>query len=212
MTTDPRHDPTSIRVQDLPRIERAQVRREQVLDAAAECFRRKGFHGASMAEIAKTAGMSPGHIYNLFENKDDVIAAIVERDRDEIVLRIQQTLDDADVAGAMLACVEESFQKPNRDARAALNLEVLAEASRNPQLANVVVNSEAAIRTKATALIRLALGPAADALPADELEARATVIGALFNGLMVLAISQPHLNQAAVTKVMQRIMRMLMQD
>ena len=59
--------------------DRAQARRQQVLTAAAECFRRRGFHGASMAEIAKTAGMSAGHIYNLFENKDDVIAAIVER-------------------------------------------------------------------------------------------------------------------------------------
>ena len=38
--------------------DRALARRQQVLDAAAECFRRRGFHGASMAEIAKTAGMS----------------------------------------------------------------------------------------------------------------------------------------------------------
>ena len=31
--------------------DRAQARRQQVLTAAAECFRRRGFHGASMAEI-----------------------------------------------------------------------------------------------------------------------------------------------------------------
>jgi len=192
--------------------DRAQARRQQVLTAAAECFRRRGFHGASMAEIAKTAGMSAGHIYNLFENKDDVIAAIVERDRDVIVRRIQETLEGDDVPGAMLACIEENFHEPEREAEAALNIEVLAEASRNPKLAEVVVGSETMIRNKAMMLIRMALGPAANALPADEIEARATVIGALFNGLMVLAISQPHLNQAAVTKVMQRIMRMLMQD
>lgn len=191
--------------------DRAQARRQQVLTAAAECFRRRGFHGASMAEIAKTAGMSAGHIYNLFENKDDVIAAIVERDRDEIVRRIEETLDGEDVAGAMLAAVEDSFHEPEREAEAALNLEVLAEASRNAKLAQVVVESETTIRHKAMVLIRMALGPAADTLPTDEIEARASVLGALFNGLMVLSISQPDLNQAAVTRVMQRVMRLLIE-
>ena len=191
--------------------DRAQARRQQVLTAAAECFRRRGFHGASMAEIAKTAGMSAGHIYNLFENKDDVIAAIVERDRDEIVRRIEETLDGDDVAGAMLAAVEDSFHEPEREAEAALNLEVLAEASRNAKLAEVVVESETTIRHKAMVLIRMALGPAADTMPADEIEARASVLGALFNGLMVLSVSQPNLNQAAVTRVMQRVMRLLIE-
>lgn len=191
--------------------DRALARRQQVLTAAAECFRRRGFHGASMAEIAKTAGMSAGHIYNLFENKDDVIAAIVERDRDEIVRRIEETLDGDDVAGAMLAAVEDSFHEPQREAEAALNLEVLAEASRNAKLAQVVVESETTIRHKAMVLIRMALGPAADTLPADEIEARASVLGALFNGLMVLSVSQPDLNQAAVTRVMQRVMRLLIE-
>lgn len=191
--------------------DRAQARRQQVLTAAAECFRRRGFHGASMAEIAKTAGMSAGHIYNLFENKDDVIAAIVERDRDEIVRRIEETLDGDDVAGAMLAAVEDSFHEPQREAEAALNLEVLAEASRNAKLAEVVVESETTIRHKAMVLIRMALGPAADTMPADEIEARASVLGALFNGLMVLSVSQPNLNQAAVTRVMQRVMRLLIE-
>ncbi len=191
--------------------DRAQARRQQVLTAAADCFRRRGFHGASMAEIAKTAGMSAGHIYNLFENKDDVIAAIVERDRDEIVRRIEETLDGDDVAGALLAAVEESFHEPEREAEAALNLEVLAEASRNARLAEVVVSSETVIRDKAMVLIRMALGPAADTLPADEIEARASVLAALFNGLMVLSVSQPHLNQAAVARVMQRVMRLLIE-
>jgi len=191
--------------------DRTLARRQQVLTAAADCFRRRGFHGASMAEIAKTAGMSAGHIYNLFENKDDVIAAIVERDRDEIVRRIQETLDGEDVAGAMLAAVEESFLEPTREAEAALNLEVLAEASRNARLAQVVVESETTIRNKAMVLIRMALGPAADSLAADEIEARASVLAALFNGLMVLNVSQPYLKQAAVTRVMQRVMRVLIE-
>ena len=41
---------------------RAEARKTQVLNAATECFRRQGFHGASMAQISKAAGMSVGHI------------------------------------------------------------------------------------------------------------------------------------------------------
>lgn len=192
--------------------DRAQARRQQVLEAAADCFRRRGFHGASMAEIAKTAGMSPGHIYNLFENKDDVIAAIVERDRDDIVQRINEIQRADDVLLAMLAGIEESVEETTQVADAALGLEVVAEASRNPKLAAVVQASETVIREKVMLLIRQALGPRADALPTSEIEARATVIGALFNGLMVMSVSQPHMDKAAVALVMQRVIRAVLAD
>jgi AcrR family transcriptional regulator len=68
-----------------PESDRAAQRRHQVLDAAAICFRNHGFHGASMAQISKTAGMSPGHIYHYFDNKEAIIAAIVERDMEEMM-------------------------------------------------------------------------------------------------------------------------------
>jgi len=64
--------------------ERAQLRRNQVLEAAASCFRRSGFHGASMAEISKAAGMSAGHIYNYFDGKDAIIAAFVEQNVERV--------------------------------------------------------------------------------------------------------------------------------
>ncbi len=38
---------------------RAKGRREQILDAASECFAREGFHGASISRISKLSGMSP---------------------------------------------------------------------------------------------------------------------------------------------------------
>src|ERR1700735_1352434 len=63
--------------------ERGRLRRRQVLDAAEKCFRRHGFHAASMAGVAMEAGMSVGHIYRYFENKEAIVAAIVERDLQE---------------------------------------------------------------------------------------------------------------------------------
>ena len=57
--------------------ERGQLRRQQILDAAAACFVREGFHGASIARIAKAAGMSPGNLYHFFPGKEAMIAALV---------------------------------------------------------------------------------------------------------------------------------------
>lgn len=56
---------------------RGQSRRQQILDAAAACFIREGFHGASIARIAKEAGMSAGNLYHFFSGKEAMIAALV---------------------------------------------------------------------------------------------------------------------------------------
>lgn len=194
-----------------PLSDRAQARRQQVLDAAAECFRRRGFHAASTAEIAKTAGMSPGHIYNLFENKDDIIAAIVELEREKIIADIGEMQREDDVLRAMIDRVELGIEESTQVADAALGLEVLAEAGRNAKLAKVVQDGESVVRESAIALIRQALGPAADKLGEAEIGARATLLGALFNGLMVMSVRQPQMDKAAVAVEMQRVVRVLLE-
>ncbi|MFT7773706.1 TetR/AcrR family transcriptional regulator [Roseateles sp.] len=188
--------------------DRTLARRQQVLEAAAECFRRRGFHAASMAEIAKTAGMSPGHIYNLFENKDDIIAAIVERDCEEVLGRIAEFRQEGDLLQKMLASTEQAIDKHSQVSEAALQLEVLAEASRNPKLAAVVHRSEALVNDKAQELIRLSLGSRADTLPPDEIQGRALMLGALFNGLTALSVRRP--DMAALSPQMAPVMRRML--
>lgn len=192
--------------------DRALARRQQVLDAAAECFRRRGFHAASMAEIAKTAGMSPGHIYNLFENKDDIIAAIVERDCAEVIGRITELQQESDVLRKMLAEIEQALDESTQVAAAALELEVLAEASRNARLAAVVQQSEALVHRKAQEMIRQCLGPAADTLPVEEIQGRALLLAALFNGLTALSVRQPAMAQLvpSMAPVMRRVLQVLL--
>lgn len=190
--------------------DRAHERREQILEAAAECVRRSGFHGASMATIAKTAQMSPGHIYNLFENKDEIIAALVERDRDEIVSTISESEQSEDLVVDMIGLLESYVEDATKFADAALSIEVLAEASRNPKLAAVVQASELVVQNRAAAYVRKALSERGIVLNDEEIMARATVIGALFNGLMNQSISLPHMNKAAVTQVIRQVVRQLL--
>ncbi len=193
--------------------DRALARRQQVLNAAAECFRRRGFHAASMAEIAKTAGMSPGHIYNLFENKDDIIAAIVERDCQEVLGRIAEFRQGGDMLDRMLAGTEEAIDKHSEVAEAALQLEVLAEAGRNAKLAAVVHQSEALVNQKAQELIRQSVGEqAASQLSPDEIRGRALLLGALFNGLTAMSVRHADLPSQvqAMAPVMRRMLQVLM--
>lgn len=192
--------------------ERAQARRQQVLDAASDAFRRRGFHAASMAEIAKLAGMSPGHIYNLFENKDEIIAAIVERDCEEILARISEIQQEGDLLQKMLEGTEQALDEHSEVAKAALQLEVLAEASRNPRLAAVVRRSQALVNEKAQALIRQSLGEQAHAVSDDEIQGRSLLLGALFNGLTALSVRDPEVAHQipAMAPVMRRMLQVLL--
>ena len=56
-----------------------EARRSQILDAAAAVFAEKGFHRATTKDIAKTAGVSEGTIYNYFDSKADLLIGIMTR-------------------------------------------------------------------------------------------------------------------------------------
>jgi len=54
----------------------AERRRRQIMDAAIACFRRRGFHQATMQEICAEAGISAGALYRYFTGKDELLLAM----------------------------------------------------------------------------------------------------------------------------------------
>lgn len=52
-------------------------RKSSIMITALRLFAEKGFHGTTISNIAKEAGVSKGLLYNYFENKDDLIRAII---------------------------------------------------------------------------------------------------------------------------------------
>lgn len=55
-----------------------EVRRTQILMGAARVFAEKGYHKATTKEIAQAAGVSEGTIYNYFDNKRELLLAMIE--------------------------------------------------------------------------------------------------------------------------------------
>jgi AcrR family transcriptional regulator len=56
-----------------------EERRNQILDAAALLFARKGYKGATIREIAREAGVAEGTIYNYFDSKHDLLISLPQR-------------------------------------------------------------------------------------------------------------------------------------
>jgi AcrR family transcriptional regulator len=65
--------------QDPIRQQLIEARRNQILDAAAQLIAEKGFHRATTREIAGTAGISEGTIYNYFDNKESLLIGLMVR-------------------------------------------------------------------------------------------------------------------------------------
>ena len=62
----------------LPRREREKMRqRKEVLDAALDLFSEKGYHNASMHEIARKSEFAIGTLYKFFTNKEDLYKALM---------------------------------------------------------------------------------------------------------------------------------------
>jgi AcrR family transcriptional regulator len=55
------------------------ARRQQILAAAAKVFADKGFHRATIREVAQAAGIADGTIYNYFKNKDALLLGILDQ-------------------------------------------------------------------------------------------------------------------------------------
>jgi AcrR family transcriptional regulator len=62
----------------------SETRRAMVLEAARAVFEEHGIEGASIREIARRAGYTPGAIYSYFENKDAIYGALLERSLDRL--------------------------------------------------------------------------------------------------------------------------------
>ncbi len=75
---------------------RAALRRREILAAASSVFRRRGFHGAGMREIATELGIAVGKLYYWFESKHDLLAFCQETCLRALLARASEVAGRAD--------------------------------------------------------------------------------------------------------------------
>ncbi|HMG04331.1 MAG TPA: TetR/AcrR family transcriptional regulator [Chthoniobacterales bacterium] len=173
-----------------PSIDLSLDRRTQILEAAMVCFAKRGFHQTSMHDISAEAGISVGLIYRYFENKEAVIAAMADRHKKEI----HEVLERARQAPSLLESLEILFTahccENSPKVQSAFVVDLYAEASRNPQVANLVLGVLQTAMEGLTDLIARApetQKSAHDLTPAEMAE----LIFAVGRGMLMRDVLQP---------------------
>ncbi|GBU11690.1 transcription regulatory protein [Enterobacterales bacterium] len=181
--------------------QRICARRDQIIAASRLCFRKHGFHGAGMAEIAKMSQLSVGQIYRYFANKDAIIEEIVRR----IVFKkirmmtgsahnlqhMAENLAHRRFGGPTIeppdaACPELSEEQMDIDH--ALRLEVAAEATRNPVVEQIWRDAESQLFNEAKAMLARSYPHLSD----SELTARVEMMAVICEGTAFRRLTTLH--------------------
>ncbi|MYM27005.1 TetR family transcriptional regulator [Duganella sp. CY15W] len=175
--------------------ERAQSRRNQVLQAAALCFARSGFHGASMSEISKEAGMSAGHIYNYFDSKEAIIMAFVDLEAEHVTTQLRELESKDDPLQSMIDEAPRHIDENLDPHFFQLPMEMFAEAARNPKIAEAMRAADVSAMERFRPLIKRERERRGLAVDDALLEGRIDTLVSLFHGLPIRALHRPHLNR-----------------
>jgi len=90
-----------------PRSASHDLKRDQILDVAAQCFARQSFPAASMNDIAAACGTSKARLYHYYESKDAILFDLLDRYTQRLL--------------ALIGEAEARAQRKNLSEREALN-------------------------------------------------------------------------------------------
>lgn len=201
--------------------QRVCARRDQIVAASRLCFRKHGFHGAGMAEIAKMSQLSVGQIYRYFVNKDAIIEEIVRR---IVFKKIQLMTGGANnmkqmatnlayrnvgvqsIDHSQINCPELSHEQNEIDH--ALMLEVTAEATRNPAVHKILREAEAKLFNEATVMMT----PYYPEMPAEQLKARLEMLAVLCEGTAFRRLTHKHADPEILKNVYNQMFTMIFND
>lgn len=112
----------------LTRAERRKLEtRQEILEAAFDCFAEHGYHGTGIADIAERLGMGHGTFYRYFENKRDIVEHVVA----DVMAHVLTTLQEENAPDAV-SSLEEYRAQTDRIAEALID--ILLRDPRVPRL------------------------------------------------------------------------------
>nr|WP_255703384.1 TetR/AcrR family transcriptional regulator [Lysobacter sp. GX 14042] len=161
------------------------------MDAAAQCFIGHGFHAATIANIAETAQVSAGLIYRYFENKNAIVLAIIDRQLRQARRNIADLQSGVDAATLVPRLASLWCKDQPDDMDPVLFLEMSAESSRNPEIAEALRRADRISADDFAAWLET-VAKAQGARPSPlELRVRGIAMHALISGLAVRVVRHP---------------------
>jgi AcrR family transcriptional regulator len=113
----------------------------EILGRIRHTFAEKGFDGASMQDLARSAGMSVGNFYRYFPSKDAIVEAMVGHDMAEIERDFAAILGSDNPLAGLHAKIEERL-RDDCNGDGALWAEITAASHRKPEIARICANME----------------------------------------------------------------------
>ena len=172
------------------RPEQKQQRRMDLLTAAADLFRERGFDGVPLSEIAAAAGMSKAAVYRYFDSKEQIFLEILVEDYRSWTTRLERALaplagsNDPDAVAAVM--VATTGEHPRLAALSSIVAGVLEH--------NVTMDNLVAVKTASLELslrVANALHTAIPKLSAEDLGDFLHLFVVLSNGLWPEANPSP---------------------
>jgi AcrR family transcriptional regulator len=197
----------------VPKVSDAHLtaRRRQILDAAARCFARDGFHRTSMQDIVRETGISAGLVYRYFDGKDAIITAIVTEWHDQRRSALDPRRDTAghpdepsDLAASYLDLLR-SVGRPQALEDLRLAVQVWAEAVRTPQIRELVRGGVDGPRLSAAELIRAAQAGGGFS-PGLDPDALARILIAVYQGLTLQTAWDDTVDNDAFVRTLETIL------
>lgn len=143
----------------MPKHESEEIRRQQILDAAALCVSKFGYHQTSVDTIAKEAKLSKGAIYWYYTSKEEILIALSEwrssvnlkyvHEMARTVSTLKEFLD------MLVAATSEYFVQATFEHRAVHELNAMA--MENQKLNDIISKNGALMREEIVAVIKKAI-------------------------------------------------------
>ncbi len=85
------------------------ARRERLLTVALQIFAARGYHEASIDEIATAAGLTPSSVYRYFDSKAALLSAAFYRASDQVAVSLSRALGESSAAAEAISRVAQRF-------------------------------------------------------------------------------------------------------
>jgi AcrR family transcriptional regulator len=175
------------------REEQKALTRRRLLEAADAVFARRGFHGASVEEIARQAGATTGALYSNFAGKEDLFLELFEESTAAQVREYSEIFSEGTTLEAQARGGADRWMQILRDRPGyfPLFIEFWAYALREPRVRERFALRFAAFRAAMAQMV--VEGARQRGLPVDPQDAErlGIVINALGNGLALEKLAAP---------------------